>query len=150
MRDDQRRQREPGQQLLQLDPHARLGVGVERGQRLVQKQDAGLPRERARERHALSLAARELTRPRLRQVRDPEALEELINSVAAAVGDVGPHAEVREERVVLEDEPDSPLVRLEADPTGDVNPVVAVQRDPSLGRPEQPRYRAQHRALARA
>ena len=68
VRDDQRRQREPGQQLLQLDPHARLGVGVERGQRLVQKQDAGLPRERARERHALSLAARELTRPRLRQV----------------------------------------------------------------------------------
>ena len=60
VRDDQRRQVERAQQLLELGAHARLRVGVERGQRLVQEQHARVTRKRPRERHALPLAAREL------------------------------------------------------------------------------------------
>ncbi len=68
VRDDQRRQLERAQELLELGAHARLRVGVEGRQRLVEEQDARVARERPREGNALPLAARELTRPRLRQV----------------------------------------------------------------------------------
>ena len=85
---------------------------VERGERLVEEQHARVARERARERDALALAARELAGPRLREVRDAEALEQLVDPLLAAVGDVLPHGQVREERVLLEDEPDAPLVGL--------------------------------------
>ena len=44
--------------------------------------DAGVARERAGERDPLPLAARELRRPRVREVRDPEALEQLVDPLA--------------------------------------------------------------------
>ena len=68
--DEDRRQAEVAQQLLQLGADVGARVRVERGHRLVQEQDRGVARERTRERDALALAAGELRRPRLREVRD--------------------------------------------------------------------------------
>ena len=76
--DEDGRQRELAEQLVQLDPHRRLRVGVERRQRLVEQEHAGLERERARERDALALAAGQLADAGRRQVRDLEPLEQLV------------------------------------------------------------------------
>ena len=46
--DHDRGQRELAEYFLQLDPHGRARVRVERGQRLVHQQHLGVPRERAR------------------------------------------------------------------------------------------------------
>ena len=81
--DEQRRQPELAQQLLQLAANGRLRVRVERRERLVEQQHAGVARERAGERDALALAARELGRLRVREVRDAEALEVLVDAPAA-------------------------------------------------------------------
>ena len=62
VRDEQRRQRELAQQLVQLAADGRLRVRVERGERLVEEQHARVARERARERDALALAAGERRR----------------------------------------------------------------------------------------
>ena len=116
VRDEQRRQPELAQQLLQLAAHGDLRVRVERRERLVEEQHARVARERAGERDPLALAAGELGRPRLGEMRDPEPLEVLVDPLAPAVGDVLAHVHVREERVLLEDEPDPPLVGLAEDP----------------------------------
>ena len=65
VRDEQGRQPELAQELLELRRAPPLGVRVECRERLVQQQHAGIARERAGERDALALAARELGRPRV-------------------------------------------------------------------------------------
>ena len=114
--DEDRRQRELAQQLLQLGAHGALRVRVERRERLVEQDHARAARERARKRDALALAAGERRRPRVGQVRDAEALEVLVGALLAGVGDVLANGQVREERVLLEDEPDATLVRLAKEP----------------------------------
>ena len=71
VRDDDRRQAELAQRRAQLAAHRVARVRVERRERLVEQQDARPPRERARERDALPLAARELARARVGEVGDP-------------------------------------------------------------------------------
>ena len=99
---------------LELDLELLAHLQVERPERLVEQQHLGLHHERARERHALLLAARELARlalldcsaaarargprvpaPRAAGLRRPTLLE--------AVGDVVEHVQVREQGVRLED-----------------------------------------------
>ena len=109
VRHEQRRDLEPGEELLQLGPHVDLGVRVERRERLVEQQDLGVAGERAGERDALALAAREVAGPCVLEVPDPEAVEVLVGGVAPRVLDVLADGQVREERVVLEDEPDAAL-----------------------------------------
>ena len=114
MGDEQDGYLEPGEELLQLRPNVRFRVSVERGERLVEQQDVRVAGERARERDALPFSAREVRRMRVFEVRDVEALEVLVGRVAPAVLDVLTDGHVREERVVLEDEPDaSPVGRQE-------------------------------------
>ena len=85
-----------------------------------------------------------------RKMRDPEALEQLVNPRAAAEGDVAAHVEVREKRVLLEDEPDRAPLRREVDAAPRVEPGVRAERDlPSLG-PQEPCDRAQHARLPRS
>ena len=131
---EQRRDLEPGEQLLQLGAHLDARVRVERGERLVEEKDRRVARERAGERDALTLAAREAARPRVREVPDPEPLEVLVCRVAPRVLDVGAHREMREERVVLEDEADAPpLGRQRRRPCS--NHVSSPHRiEPPLGR----------------
>ena len=65
MRHEDQGDAEPLLQLLQLELHLLAQLAVERAQRLVAQQHARLDHERAGERHALLLAARELAGPAL-------------------------------------------------------------------------------------
>ena len=62
VRDEQRRDVEPGEQLLQLGADVDLRVRVERGEGLVEEQDLRVAGQRAGERDALPLAAGEAAR----------------------------------------------------------------------------------------
>jgi len=145
--DDQRRQPELGEQLLQFAADGVLRVRVERGERLVEQQHARIARERPRQRDALPLAARELAGPCVGEVRDSKALEHLPHALLAAERDIALDGQVREERVLLEDEPDAPLLRRPA--RRRVEPDLVAERD-AAARPREPGDRAQRRALARA
>ena len=69
VRDEQHRQAEPLAQVGEQVEHRRLHGDVERRDGLVGDQDLGLERERARDRDALALAARELARVRVERAR---------------------------------------------------------------------------------
>ena len=69
--DEQGRQRELTQEVVQLGAHGAARVRVERRHRLVEEEDTRLTRQRAGQRDSLLLAARQLTGPCLRQVLDP-------------------------------------------------------------------------------
>ena len=98
----------------------------------------------------LPLAAGELARARPVQVLDPEPPEEPVRVAAAPERHVLGHGHVREERVVLEDEPDRPPLGRHRDAARRVEPDrVARAHRPILGR-EEPGDRAQHRGLPRA
>ena len=125
-------------------------MGVERGERLVEEKHVGIASERPRERDALPLAARELVRQRVLEVRDPEPLEVLVDPFASRVGDVLADAQVREERVLLEDEADPALLRRAEHASPDVEPDVVSERDAPGRWTNEPRDRTQHRRLARA
>ena len=62
-------------------PGAQVGadVGVQRAERLVEQQHARLHRERAGERHALALAARELRRVAVAEAGQADELEQLVD-----------------------------------------------------------------------
>ena len=150
VRDEQRRQPQLGQQLGELAADDVARVRVERRERLVEQEHRRVARERPRERDPLPLAAGEVARPRLREVRDPEALEQLVDALPAAEGDVAAHVEVRKERVLLEDEPDRAALRRQVDAGVRVEPRLGAQRDPPPLRPQQPGDRAQHARLPRS
>ena len=99
-------------QLAQLGAHFLAQLGIEIGQRLVHQADPGLRHQRTAQRHALLLAARELPGPALQQRRQPQQLGRLLKTLPA-LGladlahlqtelDVVGHAQMREQRIVLE------------------------------------------------
>ena len=134
----------------QLLAHGR----VERAERLVEQQHAGLDGERAGQRHALPLAARELGGIAVGEAVELHEREQLVDALAdlglgpladlEAEGDVAAHGEVLEGGVVLEDEADPTLLRNDA---GHV--LVADHHAPGVGRLE-PRDDPQERRLAAA
>ena len=150
VRDEKRRQPELVQELLQLAAHRDLGVRVERRERLVEEQHAGITGERPRERDPLPLSPRELGRPRLREVGDAEPLEVLVHPLPSRVGDVLAHRHVREERVLLEHETDAARVGLAEDPGRRVEPHLGAERDPAALGTHEPGDGAQHRRLPRS
>jgi hypothetical protein len=124
-------------------------VRVECGERLVEQKEPRPAGEGARERDALALAARERPGALLRERGETEAFEQRVDrSVSASERDVRPHAQVREERVVLEDEPDVPLFRRQVGAL--VEPDLVAERDSSAVRPREPGERAQERRLSGA
>ncbi len=78
VRDVQRRRPEPLLQALDLAAHRRAQLGVEVGERLVHEEDRRLAHDRPRQRDALALAAREVPRAAVEQVRDLERLRDLV------------------------------------------------------------------------
>ena len=106
-------------------PLAELGADarVERAERLVEEQHLRLRREGAREAHALALAPGELRRIAVAQALELDEVQELVDALADLVlrplphlqaeRDVVAHGHVLEGGVVLEDEPDVPLLRRE-------------------------------------
>ena len=71
VRDDDRRQAARSQVLTKLGADVRACLRIERAERLVQKQDRRLARERSCERDALALAAGEARRPLVGERREP-------------------------------------------------------------------------------
>ena len=82
VRDVQRRRPEPLLQALDLAAHRRAQLGVEVRERLVHEEDRRLAHDRPRQRDALSLAAREVPRPAVEQVRDLERLRDPLHAGA--------------------------------------------------------------------
>ena len=140
----------------ELARRARARAGVERRQRLVEQQHVGLARERARERHALALAARQRARPGVGQLAHPEALEQrpaarsAPSEPAQRVGDVLPRAQVREQRVLLEHVAAAAPLGRQVDAAARVEPGLAARLDEAVLGAQQPGGHAQHAGLARA
>ena len=149
VRDEQGREPELAQQLLQLGPHRDLRVRVERRQRLVEQQDARVARSARASATRWrsppdSSAGRAFARWRSRTARGAR------RPAARRRRRCSPHVHVREERVLLEHEAEPPLVRLEEDPRPGVEPDILAQRDPPGSRPDEPGDGAEHRRLARS
>ena len=150
VRDEERGDVELGQELLQLAANGRLGAAVERGQRLVQQQHLRVAREGSRQRDPLPLSPGELGGARGGEVADAEALEVGVRLVTARELDVLANGQVREERVVLEEEADGALVYRSVDPARRVEPGLPADLDPPFPWTHEPGDRAQDRRLARA
>ena len=125
---------------------------VERGQRFIQQQQGGIEHQRARQRHALLLAAGQLDRP---AVPEPLQLHQIERGAhpglplraadtahAQRKGDIFCHAHVREQRVALEHQPEIALLRRQA---GDIAPI---EQDRALVRMHEAGNRHQQRRLA--
>ena len=87
---------------------------VERRKRLVEQQDAGVPRERAGERGALALTTRDparASRPRGGRSRGARAARRRRSPAPHRRRRSCAHRHVREQRVLLEDEADGPAPR---------------------------------------
>ena len=69
-------------QAADLEAHLLAQVGVEIGQRLVEQQRLGLDHQRARQRHALLLAAGQLAGIALGQRREPRGGEDGVELLA--------------------------------------------------------------------
>ena len=151
VRDEDDREAQLAKEVVELAAHGRPGMGVERRERLVEEQHVRVAGERPRERDALTLAARDLPGPGIGEPSDPEPLEQPVDraTITSAVRDVPPHAQVREQRVVLEHEPDRPALRRHVDATCGVEPRHAVECDAAAPRPEEPRDGPQDARLAR-
>jgi hypothetical protein len=145
VRDEQRRKREVAEDRAKLGPHLGTRMRIERGHRLVEQQYVGLTRERSRKRDSLALAAGELAGPRVREVVDVQSLEQAVDT--APERDVSLDGQVREERVLLKNQPDGAL--LGRDVRACVEPRAATF-DPARARTREARDRAQDRRLAGA
>ena len=123
----------------QIAAHLDAGRRVERGERLVEQEQARLERERPTERDALSLAAGELRWSQLRELGDPEAFQPLHRRVvrvasprraaAQAEGDVVDHAHVVEQESVLEHDTDRSLPRRNETPGRRIVEDLTVELD---------------------
>ena len=149
VRDEEGRQRELAQQIVQLRPHLPARVRIERRHRLVEEEHSRFPRERARERDALALTPRQLGRLRPREMLDAAAAR-AAGPRATAEGDVLLDVQMRKERVLLEHEADRALLRSAVDAAFGIEPDSSPQAIVASRRPSEPRDRAQHGRLAGA
>ena len=132
---------------MQLDPNLSLRVRVERREWLVEQQHGRVARERSCKSNPLAFAAGQLAGPLIREMGDPEAFEQLVDAITPGIADVGANAQMREQRVVLEHEPDAPLFWRAVD--GFIQPDVIAERDAAPS-PRKARHDVQRRRLARA
>ena len=113
--DDRRAER--CEQLLDLGAQAVAQARVERGERLVEQDQARLRRERPGHRDALLLAARELVGPAMAEAAEADQVEQLGHPLPAPAPPRQPEAdvlgdvEVREEQALLRHVADAPAVR---------------------------------------
>jgi len=112
---------EPMMEILDLELHVIAQLAVERAERLVHQDDRGAVDHASGERDALLLTAGERARQPLRDIRQLDDVENTLHlgddrrlgqaPHAQRKGDVLVHRQMREERVVLEDDADVALVR---------------------------------------
>ena len=154
MRDDYGR--DPGEllQLPDLDLHVEPQILVEGGERLIEQKDVGRHRQRTCERDTLLLPARELARQALRKLAHPNELQHLAHAAQArilrdalgleSVGDVLADAQMRKQRIVLEDDADPAPVG------GQMIDGLAVEQDLAGGLPDEAADDAQQGRFAAA
>ena len=139
---------------VELDQHPLSQLEVERGERLVEQQHFRLVDESARDRHPLLLAAADLARLLARlvlELRQGQHARDLLVDPRSrpardtrAESDVLAHAEVREERVALEDRVHAAPVRRQR------RDLDAVEEDATPVGPLETGEHAQQRRLAAA
>ena len=158
VRDEQARAGELGQVPGQLGAHLEPRLRVQRRERLVEQQQRGVGGERPGQRDPLGLAAGEPAGTAPGEAADAEPVEvrlgvpSRLGAAPAAgpgrEGDVVDDAQVREEPVGLEDQPDRPLLgRHEAAGAGVVEDGVA-EPYPAVGDRRQPGQDPQQGGLA--
>jgi hypothetical protein len=124
----------------------------------VQQQQARPRRQRAGQCDTLLLAARQLVRRTLGGMAQAHQVQHLLHALSAraaleagdAEGHVVGHAEVGEERVVLEHHADLALLGGQVHTTGGIRQHFAADGDAAGGAAFQPGHRAQQRGLAAA
>ncbi len=140
------RRAQPLVQARELGAHRGAQLGVEVRQRLVEQERPRLAHQRAADRDALALAARELRRAAAHQGLQAEHRRQLVHAprhllarraaLAQAEGEVLAHAHVRIQRVVLEDHRDVAVRR------GDRGHVAVPDHDAPGARPSRARRSA--------
>ncbi len=160
--DQQHRHPQASLQLVQLTAHVRAQQRVEGGKGLVQQQRPGFGNQRACQRGALALPARQLRRQLLGHRTQLESIQPVLDGRLAvararveqpapqAEGDVLAHVEVREQRVVLEQVGHLAALRWQVDARGLVEQRGASQADVALIGTHQPGDGLEQQALARA
>ena len=98
VRDQDGRRADGALDLAQLDLHLLAQLGVEVRQRLVEQQDLRPDHQRAGERHALLLAARELARKAAGELAEPDEVERLADALRALGGSDALHLEAERRR----------------------------------------------------
>jgi len=106
--------------LVEPVPQLLADACVEGAEWFVEQEHLRARRERTGQGDALALAAGELVRVSVRERRQPDELEEFLHPLLLRVlvdlanrqaeGDVPPHGHVPKEGVVLEDEPEAPIL----------------------------------------
>ncbi len=158
VRDDDEAGREVRVQLGHQREHLGRGTAVEVAGRLV-GEHARRPRdERAGERRALPLAARQLARSMVQPMREADATEQVARGGARGVRRLAPdpqrhrdvveRAEFRQQMVELVDEAEAPVAHVAARDLGQRREVGAVDRDAARRRRVEPAEQVQQRALA--
>jgi hypothetical protein len=145
-----------------LQPGARLvpQLRIEVGQRFVQQDHRRFVDQCAGDRHTLLLAAGELVRIALAEVREPQAPQRVLDAAidlraldaaqAQPVGDVVEDRLVRPQRIGLEDEAEAALLDRELDAALRIEQRPIADRDAPLVRTLQTRDTAQQCRLAAA
>ncbi len=152
MGDDDESRAETTLQLHQFELGAFAQLLVERGQRFVEQQHLRAARQRARQRHALLLAAGELIGLSFLEALELDQRDQFGHAAIdlgtrharalQAEGDVVAHAEMRKQRIVLEHHVDRALVRQH------LRDVPAIQQDAALVRRLETGEHPQQRGLA--
>jgi hypothetical protein len=140
VRDDHRGAGQGGQ------PHAEVAADrgahqrIERGERLIEQQDARFARERPGDRDTLTFAARERGDPTIGEGLECELLQEvghagatgLVRPGAEAITHIPGDIEMREQRERLRHMTDRTVFRRHPDAGGVIEPDVVVQRRETL------------------
>ncbi len=154
--DEQDRDSGLAAQAVEVGQDLALARLVERGERLVEKEEAGCREQAAADRHPLLLATRQRARAPVEQVADAQELDDLAEAGAplaaagepAAVEQVAPHREVREQPGVLEHVADAPPVARHVDAPSGVEQGLAVEQDAATVRPQETGDAVDDRGLA--
>src|SRR5690606_35943155 len=155
VRDQERRRVHRLVDVLERLEHPYARRAVERAGRLVAEQDRRTLRDRARDRDALLLAARELRREMIEAVLEPDERERLLwrNRIVRDLGDerdVLPRGEARHEVVELENEADVPAPIERELPLRRVREVLAAEQEPARRRAVEPAEDIEERRFAAA
>ena len=158
MRDEQRAARKIFQDVRKLQFHLPFQVRIERGKRLIEQHQLGLPDQNTRKRAPLLLSAGKLTRTVVLQSLQAERVQNLphrllplvLRTGVRACADVLLDRHVWKQRVLLKQVADLSLLRRQVDFLFAVEQHAPVQLDMTLIRPHDACDAPQRHALAAA